>query len=282
MPEFTLTSPQNSFLTFQNINYLTDGPCGIVKSWCFPVVSDEDIKFQFTVEADTTFGFEAINFKVGVETTTASYSPIQVNTDIITIDSTSASVQMNFANTGLFDSLVNGDCFSLKIYYQEGDEPPYPPITLLGEVQQCFQYISDVCFTSKLIYLNNEDAFGFIYPSNWANIIRLPLYFKNPTIEAEQKVYVRSDGTRQLLASRLSKNYLGLVDHSPEDIHQKLVVALSHDSVNFVTDNGYYLTCTFENEYNNDFNQDPMPINVWPANFTVYETPFDNVNSNCI
>jgi hypothetical protein len=277
----SLASPNNSFLTFDNKNYITDSDCGIVKSWCFPVVSDGDIKFQFTATSDVPIGFDVLKFLVGIETQTASYVPATVNTDVEVIDITSAYVQMNFTDTGIFDNLVDGDCFTIKVYYQFGDEPPLPAPTLLGTIQQCFQFIADDCFTSKLIYLNNEDAFGFVYPANWANIIRLPIYFKNPTIEAEQKVYVRSNGTRQLLSSRLSKTYLGLVDHSPEEVHQNIVVALSHDSVNFVTDNNYYLTCTFENEYNNEFNPDPLPINIWPASFTVYETPFDNVNSNC-
>lgn len=277
----TLTSPTNSFITFDDKNYLTKDGCGIVKAWCFPVVSDADIKFQFTATSDAPFGFESLSFLVGIETDTASYMPMVVNTDIVDIDSYSSYIQMNFAGTGIFDELENGECFTIKVYYQFSDEPPLPPPVLIGTVQQCFQFITDDCFTSKLTYLNNEDAFGFVYPANWANIIRLPIYFKNPTVEAEQKVYVRSDGTRQLLSSRLSKTYLGLVDHSPEEIHQNIVVALSHDSVNFVTDNNYYLTCTFENEYNNEFNPDPLPINIWPASFTVYETPFDNVNSNC-
>lgn len=282
MPIVSVTSPTNSFLTFENNPYITESNCGIVKSWCFPVVSEDDIKFQFTATSNTSFDFDPTSFKVGVNATSSSYSPIVVNTDVVDIDVYSAHIQMNFSGTGIFDNLINGDCFTLGVYYQFGDEPPYPAPTLLGTIQQCFQYVTDPCFTSRLIYLNNEDAFGFVYPSNWANIIRLPVYFKNPTVEAEQKVYVRSDGTRKLLSSRLSKNYLGLVDHSTEEIHQKLVVALSHDSVNFLTDNNYYMTCTFENEYTNEFNQEPMPINVWPANFTVYETPFDNINSNCI
>jgi hypothetical protein len=277
----TVTSPTNSFLTFQDTTYLTESNCGIVKPWCFPVYDDDDIKFQFTITDDggNVFGD---NFSAGVEATSGSYYNIAVFSDVVPIDDYSAYVQINLAGTGIFDNLINGDCFTIKIYYRSFDTIPPPPPTLIGTIQQCFQKISDPCFTSRLIYLNNEDAFGFVYPSSWANIIRLPVYFKNPTVEAEQKVYVRSDGTRKLLSSRLSKNYLGLVDHSTEEIHQKLVVALSHDSVNFLTDNNYYMTCTFENEYTNEFNQEPMPINVWPANFTVYETPFDNINSNCI
>ena len=283
MPTVSVTSPTNSFLTFEDNPYITESNCGIVKSWCFPIVSDADIKFQFTANTDTVGSIDdPLNFKIGLETSSASYTPIQPNVDIEPIDQYSSYIQMGLANTGIFDNLVNGDCFTLKVYYQDINPRPLPPPVLIGTIQQCFQYVTDPCFTSRLIYLNNEDAFGFVYPPNWANIIRLPVYFKNPTVEAEQKVYVRSDGTRKLLSSRLSKNYLGLVDHSTEEIHQKLVVALSHDSVNFLTDNYYYMTCTFENEYTNEFNQEPMPINVWPANFTVYETPFDNINSNCI
>ena len=66
-----------------------------------------------------------------------------------------------------------------------------------------------------------------------------------------------------------------------EEIHQKLVVALSHDLVTFTTDNNYVLECTFEDEYTPNFPDVMQGINVWTANFNVMETPFDETNNNC-
>ena len=142
------------------------------------------------------------------------------------------------------------------------------------------------------MYINADSAFGFVYRSYGTvpfigftqNIIRLPIYFKEPLVESNKNVYIKSDGTRKLLSARLSKKYKGYIDAVGEDVHQKLVVALNHDDVRFVPEdfpniNGF--KCTFEDEYNNEFPTIMQNVNVWPADFTIFETPFNNFNSNC-
>jgi hypothetical protein len=67
-----------------------------------------------------------------------------------------------------------------------------------------------------------------------------------------------------------------------EKAHENLVVALNHDEVLFedVKPNDT-IEVTFENEYSNQFPSMMLPVSEWPAEFIVYETPFDELNSNC-
>jgi hypothetical protein len=107
------------------------------------------------------------------------------------------------------------------------------------------------------------------------------MYASNPAFDIEQKTYVRSNGERTKVFARLAKKYKFVTDFLPEEIHQKLVVALNHDTVLIATSTNYQLECTFENEYNQDFPSIMQGMNVWPADFQVYETPFNEINNNC-
>jgi hypothetical protein len=190
-------------------------------------------------------------------------------------------LQLDFSTSNLVEEWAVGICYQIKVELFVTPEEVEPYFLEIGTSNQCFQHIPDICFTSKIEYYNNEDAFDFYNYPTFKNVIRLPIYFKNPVVQNDQKVYVRSNGTRQKLYAKLAKKWLGLVDMATEEVHQKLVVALSHDFITFTTDNGYLLECTFEDEYNPDFPDVMQGINVWTANFNVMETPFDEVNNNC-
>jgi len=276
MDNITIVDSQNSFVVFNEQNYLTQRDCGIVKPFCLPINSGEDLVFQFrTVElVPTTLEWHLV--VNGVEKAYVDYPT--VTRALISTGNYLYYVDYSTCVT-LFATLAEGDCFQLMAKFIGESEDEYSFTT-----QTCFQYVSDTCFTSKLKYKNDEDAFGFDYTNiedAW-NIIRLPIYFRNPQPKNDQKVYLRSDGTRTKLYAKLSKQYEALVDYTTEEVHQKLVVALSHDSVNFVTDNNYELECTFEDEYNQEFPSVMQGINIWNAKFNVMETPFDEQNNNCI
>jgi uncharacterized protein VirK/YbjX len=107
------------------------------------------------------------------------------------------------------------------------------------------------------------------------------MYAVNPAFDIDQKTYVRSNGVRTKVFARLAKKYKFVTDFLTEELHQKLVVALNHDTVLIATSTDYQLECTFENEYNQDFPSIMQGMNVWPADFQVYETPFNEINNNC-
>ena len=190
------------------------------------------------------------------------------------------NVYFSFFSSDLTQGLDDGDCFRIGIIAGGSIDLAY------FVSNQCFKKVNDKCLTSKLRYTNTDNAFGFYYDlgSGQPNAIRLPIYFKEPIVSSDKNVYVKSDGSRKLLSARLSKQFKGYIDAVGEDVHQKLVVALNHDDVRFVPEeypniNGF--KCTFEDEYNNEFPTIMQNVNIWPADFTIFETPFNNFNSNC-
>jgi hypothetical protein len=275
MPYITEIDARNSFITFNDETiYLTQRECAIVKPFCLPIFEASDLYFQVQIDTDIEeFTVQTPIIKVVIGE--VQYNVTGVTANIELIADTIYCVSYNFEGSNLLDNVNIGECFNILISF-EVDEVRFTATSV-----QCLQRIPDICFTSKITYSNIEDAFGFIYQTNQVNKIRLPIYFKNPQPQNDQKVYVRSDGTRKKLYARLSKKWLGLVDMTTEEVHQKLVVALSHDNITFVTDNLYSLECTFEDEYNQDFPDVMQGINVWTSNFSVMETPFDEVNNNC-
>jgi hypothetical protein len=186
-------------------------------------------------------------------------------------------------SSNLLDSIYDGDCFQLA--FACGVSEPSFFIT-----NQCFKKVNDKCLTTKLQYINTSNAFGFVYRafgtfpfiSLTYNYIRLPLYFKEPNISSDKTVYVRPDGSRQLLSARLAKRYKGMIDEVPEETHQNLVIALNHDGIYFTPENfTTQIQARFEDEYNNNYPEIMQNVNIWSADFTIFETPFNNFNSNC-
>jgi hypothetical protein len=274
MPYITEIDCENSFITFNEVIYLTQRECAIVRPFCLPVFDASDISFQIKIDTDIE-DFTTQTPIVEVQVGETKYNVTEATVNIELIADTIYSVSYVFEGSNLLDNVDIGECFNIVISF-EVDEVRYTSTSIT-----CLQRVADTCFTSKLEYSNNENAFGFIYNTNQTNTIRLPIYFKNPLVQNDQKVYVRSDGSRKKLYAKLAKKWLGLVDMATEEIHQKLVVALSHDFVTFTTDNNYVLDCTFEDEYTPNFPDVMQGINVWTANFNVMETPFDETNNNC-
>jgi hypothetical protein len=273
---------QNSFVTFGNRgDYITDTDCGIVKDFCFPFLNGADLAFQINfktneVAENFTFSFFSNKNNVSTEVTNVAIEAYQV-------DSFTVGLYVDFVNSNLGNEYNEGECFNLSIVAIGSGGSSY-----IFTSDQCFQK-SDDCGTAVLSYWNEEDAFGFDYfvvtdtQENNYNRIRLPLYFKSPNVRNNQKVYVRSNGSRKKLFARLSMQYQCITDMMTEEAHRALNVALQHDEVNFRIGNPSIksFNCTFEDEYNNQFPNMMQPINSWPADFLVYETPFNEVNSNC-
>jgi hypothetical protein len=276
----SLIDLQNSFVRFNAQEFITDNDCGVVVDTCLPICEADDIRMQFLVTTNDYANATAIQTaliirrkKDGVFTTVTS-----VFKQVTLISGTTYLVYLTFIGSNLLSSLNDGDCFQIELTFPRDEPPAYLSTTSIT----CFKYSVDKCFTSRITYGNNEDAFGFYYASNLIlNSIRLPMYASNPAFDIEQKTYVRSNGVRTKVFARLAKKYKFVTDFLTEEIHQKLVVALNHDNVLIATSTNYQLECTFENEYNQDFPSIMQGMNVWPADFQVYETPFNEINNNC-
>lgn len=276
----SLIDLQNSFVRFHDQEFITDNDCGIVVDTCLPICEAGDIRFQFQLSTDDYDN--ATEVAAGLQVTRVTSSGVTAITGVVKSavlqSGTTYLIRLNFQGSTILNGLNDSDCFQLQINCLKDEPPPFLSITS----QTCFKYSVDKCFTSRITYGNNEDAFGFFYPSNLTyNAIRLPMYATSPAFDIEQQTYVRSNGERTKVFARLAKKYKFVTDFLPEEIHQKLVVALNHDTVLIATSTNYQLECTFENEYNQDFPSIMQGMNVWPADFQVYETPFNEINNNC-
>jgi hypothetical protein len=283
----------NSFVTFYNLSnnlgipeYVTDTDCGIQKDFCYPIYEVGDVAFQTQIVSSEVISSVTM-YKIpnGGSAVTVT----GVTTNIIANGTKNGvpiyNIWFSFLSSNLLDSIYDGDCFQLA--FACGVSEPSFFIS-----NQCFKKVNDKCLTTKLEYINTSNAFGFVYrafgtfPSIGLtlNRIRLPLYFKEPNISSDKTVYVRPDGSRQLLSARLAKRYKGMIDEVPEETHQNLVIALNHDFVRFVPENYVNINgfaARFEDEYNNNYPEIMQNVNIWSADFTIFETPFNNFNSNC-
>ncbi len=287
-----ISNIDNSFVTFYNIAndqgadyFITDTECGIQKDFCYPIYDEKDLLFQTNIISSEVLDENNIVVNRIIDGTGSQVTGVAITVEQVGLSGGITpiyNVYFGFSSSTLTESLSDGDCFTLGLVVGTAE------VELTYFVSnQCFKKINDKCLTSKIRYYNSSDAFGFYYDLSGTtryNAIRLPIYFKEPIVQSDKNVYVRSDGTRELLSARLSKGYKGYIDMVGEDVHQKLVVALNHDDLRFVPEdypniNGF--GCRFEDEYNNDFPTIMQNVNLWPADFTIFETPFNNFNSNC-
>lgn len=279
----TYTGARNSFLTFFGRNqqlYPLD-ICSLDINFCFPFYQSGDVRFQFTLNTPYLPADYEDTGQLRFYTETDA-GLLQINGVTWTATQTALGkvlLDVNFQGSDIAQTYIDGTCFTIRI--QTGNQAPAPTILPFEfwNSDQCFVRITNPCNTLKLIYYNQDDAFGFIYPGQ--NAIRLPIYFKDTEIEIDQKVYLRSDGSRQRIKSRLSRKFKALVDVMPEQAHKALIVALNHDSVNVVFPNGLGTFISFDNEYTSLFPSSTTVINGYPAEFIAYETPFDELNTNC-
>jgi hypothetical protein len=288
----------NSFVTFYNLSnnlgipeYVTDTDCGIQKDFCYPIYDVGDLAFQTQIVSSEVISSVTV-YKVPTSGTGIILS--DVITSIVANGTQSGvpiyNIYFSFVLSNLLDNTFDGDCFQLAF------------VCGIYEVRffisnQCFKKVNDKCLTTKLAYTNTSNAFGFYYRTAvvvinpppappllipTTNYIRLPLYFKEPNISSDKTVYVRPDGSRQLLSARLAKRYKGMIDEVPEETHQNLVIALNHDGIYFTPENfTTQIQARFEDEYNNNYPEIMQNVNIWSADFTIFETPFNNFNSNC-
>jgi hypothetical protein len=282
----------NSFVTFYNLAndqgadyFITDTECGIQKDFCYPIYDEKDLAFQTNIISSEVL----TSANIDVQLIPASGTGITLTGVALQINQVGLyqgaipiyNVYFSFFSSDLTQGLDDGDCFQIGMLTGGSIDLAY------FVSNQCFKKVNDKCLTSKLTYINTENAFGFYYDLGGfaqRNQIRLPLYFKEPNISSDKTVYVRPDGSRQLLSARLAKRYKGYVDEVPEEVHQNLVIALNHDNITFAPENypninGFKVT--FEDEYNNNYPEIMQNVNIWSSDFTIFETPFNNFNSNC-
>jgi hypothetical protein len=111
------------------------------------------------------------------------------------------------------------------------------------------------------------------------NRIRLPFYITRPQFPRESNVFRRADGSTKVQSVIIRKVFEGETDNLPKDIHERLIIALSHDDV---TIEGRYLTTgtSLDGDYDIDWNKF-LDHPLAKASFKVQVTPFNYSNDNC-
>ncbi len=143
------------------------------------------------------------------------------------------------------DTLYN---YKLSPYWQKG-YIDYPETDIDTIASNCFTYgilnadkeviacsnlfrkETDCCYVSRIEYSNNEDSFGFSYPTGVSNMVNLPFFLSSPNYQVKEEVYRQTDGTYKRITADIEKEYEVETDYMSEFMHDKLIVALKHDTV---------------------------------------------------
>lgn len=157
---YRILSPQNSFVRF--------GESGVVTSCeyadiplCLPVFSEDDVFFQFVVEADTTEEADALcdltNSLVVVGIANSCESPLiktfTEKPDRFRISGFQVLYNWSHGFPGFTDVVNVGDCFVVKVTIDE----------TVDSCSNCFNRIGSDCHTSVVEYGNDDNFAGFNY-----------------------------------------------------------------------------------------------------------------------
>jgi hypothetical protein len=111
------------------------------------------------------------------------------------------------------------------------------------------------------------------------NRIRLPFYLTRPQFPREANVFRRADGSTKAQSVIIRKIFEGETDNLPKEIHERLLIALSHDDV---TIEGRFLLTgvSLDGDYDIDWNKF-LDYPLAKAAFKAQVTPYDFSNDNC-
>lgn len=113
----------------------------------------------------------------------------------------------------------------------------------------------------------------------FTNRIRLPLYTRAPQFPTEANRFRLANGTTKTQSVVIRKNYTVLTDYMSEQMHQRLVIALNHDTVTIEGDR-YIGGIAVSGEYTIEW-PEFLDYPLGQATVQIEVTPFDATNSNC-
>lgn len=277
----------NSFV--QEFSESTPSGCAQSINSCLPVYGVQDVSFQFIHKhglAVSTYSLQLVKDGVEVGDRVTGLSKVQVSRpDIDPIFEVSV-VFVTSINLTDFENVIDiGECFKIRLY----------GTSIYGEYAlfdtNCFIRIEEECYSSVISYRCNENSFGFYYYISDGeggnelegifNKVRLPFYLTAPQFPVTRKVFVKSNGERKKLSSRIATEYEVNTDYMPKEWHEKLVVAFEHDEVLIQNiDSGVDGGFSQEGNYDIDW-QRFLNYPTAPAKCKLFKTPYYNVNSNC-
>lgn len=108
----------------------------------------------------------------------------------------------------------------------------------------------------------------------------MPLQILGPQFPEEKTVFRNAAGVSKTLSVVVHKTYEGSTDWLPEKWHERLKMALAHDTVNIEGDK-YLGGISQDGDYEIQW-QEFLDYPTAPAKFKVQVTPFAATNSNCM
>lgn len=258
---------------------------------CLPINKQNDIAFQLIIDTDTVQEAEYLEdnptaFKLLLIEPNKANNQALILANVIHDYSTNA-LAFEVYRVGekklviywpnglpLFINHLRYDLLRLAVQVTLNGSDYVKPSTLL--------HFNTSIYTSAIEYSCDEDSFEFIYcASHTPNKVRLPFYLKNlPQFQDEESIYQRSDGSIKLLKSVTKKEYQGITDYLNAGQHEKLKIALSHDTVEIDSKN-YTGAIRKNGSYEIDPVDIPGDIEVAQAKFKALVTPYNVRNSNC-
>lgn len=157
---YRLLTMQNSFIRFDGGHTFTHCLWGEVTE-CLPVYAEDDIAFQFVVEADTEAEADALcepytsGIDMGLILDCDQVGFTHEFTELperYRISTTQVLYNWPHGAEGMTGNVAIGQCFSIRVVVAE-----------TNYCSTCFQRIPDPCFTSVLDYSNDENFAGFNY-----------------------------------------------------------------------------------------------------------------------
>lgn len=318
----SISSPGNSFVRFNIGKYLYDNNCyQDPVNKCLPVKDLSDVQFQFympnivkptglakyyvipgTVGEVEDLLCENVPFeyfKIGdpsLGCLNGQFLPETFNLfePITDAEPTNlANILLENWNTfSLPNEIKEGDCFRFIIVQSDlsSIEGCVANSYVIG-CSNCFWRMpaDEICDTSKVIYKNNENSFGFNYEDKisslvqeFKNIIRLPFYLYAPQFPSEVKGYQKSDGKYLKLSERINEEWQLITDYMVREWHVRLKIALAHDELEIVNDNrGGSGIFYCDADYAIEWNEDERIIDATATTTLKLSEANNRINSNC-
>jgi hypothetical protein len=208
-----ITAPQFSFVSFEH-----DAPYSLpVRQWgdlSFQIEENEGISFFSLETADGIIIQELYEV-------TGYFHPISYNSE---------NGMSTYLCVPVFDCEIP-ECFRIGFYRRQWDWGINGWRTiLLGRT--CRFHRDTSRYTSRVTYICDGSEFGWTYRANThLNRVRLPLYLKEPQFPQKDEIYNMWSGRKVTIWASIEREWELETDYLPASLHEKLVVALSHDSV---------------------------------------------------
>lgn len=180
---------------------------------------------------------------------------------------------INFSRELISGTIQDGQCFRYCILDEDKNVVACSNLFRAGEE----------CFTSQIRYSCNENSFGFEYPDDTVyNRIRLPFWIRKPEYPLQEKIQRKSGGRYKRLSTNIEKEYACITDYLPEWAHDRMIIALKHDSV-IVTN----VNAKIQDEemmqagaYDPEWDKEDQNVCESQASFKIKRN-FNGINSNC-